>query len=142
MITAATMADKPAKAGTRRRKAGGRKTGTVRPMWRRRLSATIPVMTTTERIGNDPLTLRLAGPQDGDALRRLAELDSSRAPAGDVLVAEVGGELRAALSLADRHAVADPFRRTDQLLALLRERADRAPARRSRLRGLRIATAR
>ena len=40
-----------------------------------------------------------------------------------MLVAEVGGELWAAVSLDDMHAVADPFRPTGELVALLVERA-------------------
>jgi hypothetical protein len=70
-----------------------------------------------------PLTLRHAVPADADELDRLAELDSRRAPRGVVLVAEVGGELWAAVSLDDMHAVADPFRPTGELVALLVARA-------------------
>jgi len=73
--------------------------------------------------GASSLTLRFAGPADADAIGALAQLDSRRAPRGAVLVAEVGGELWAALSLDDQHAVADPFRPTGELVALLVERA-------------------
>jgi hypothetical protein len=78
-----------------------------------------------QQLPADPraLTLRHAVPADADGLNRLAELDSSRAPRGVVLVAEVGGELWAAVSLDDMHAVADPFRPTGELVALLTERA-------------------
>jgi hypothetical protein len=69
------------------------------------------------------LTLRHAVPADADELDRLAQLDSRRAPRGAVLVAEVGGELWAAISLDDMHAVADPFRPTGELVALLVARA-------------------
>ena len=69
------------------------------------------------------MTLRYAVPADAEALDRLAQLDSRRAPRGIVLVAEVGGELWAALSVDDGHAVADPFRPTGELVALLLERA-------------------
>lgn len=55
------------------------------------------------------LTIRSAGPADAAAIARLAELDSQRAPAGNVLLAEVGRTLAAALSTDDFHAVADPF---------------------------------
>ena len=65
------------------------------------------------------LTLRYAVPADADALARLAELDSQRAPRGVVLVAEVGGAVWAAISLDDHHAIADPFRPTGELVALL-----------------------
>jgi hypothetical protein len=69
------------------------------------------------------LTIRFARPADVEAIDRLAQLDSSRAPRGPVLVAEVGAELWAAISLDDHHAVADPFRPTGELVALLAERA-------------------
>jgi hypothetical protein len=73
--------------------------------------------------GAPSLTLRYAGDADASAIDRLAQLDSRRAPRGVVLVAEVGGELWAALSLDDGHAVADPFRPTGELVALLTARA-------------------
>ena len=73
--------------------------------------------------GASSLTLRFAGTADVEAIERLAQLDSRRVPSGPVLVAEVDGELWAALSLDDRHAVADPFRPTGELVALLGERA-------------------
>ena len=69
------------------------------------------------------LTIRFATPDDEVALSRLAESDSSRAPRGAVLVAEVGDELWAALSLEDGHAIADPFRPSGELSFLLAERA-------------------
>jgi hypothetical protein len=68
------------------------------------------------------LVFRLARPDDRPAIERLSELDSARAPSGDVLVAEVRGAVWAALSLADFHAVADPFRPTGELVFLLAER--------------------
>jgi hypothetical protein len=68
------------------------------------------------------LIIRLARPEDEAAVERLAELDSARVPTGDVIVAEVRGTVWAALSLADFHAVADPFRPTGELVFLLAER--------------------
>ncbi|MGH2851798.1 MAG: hypothetical protein ACRDLP_14420 [Solirubrobacteraceae bacterium] len=70
-----------------------------------------------------PVTLRRAWPGDAPALERLAQLDSSTRPAGRVLVAEVDGELHAAISLDDGAVVANPFRRTATLVELLRARA-------------------
>ncbi|HEY2161947.1 MAG TPA: hypothetical protein VGH24_11620 [Solirubrobacteraceae bacterium] len=70
-----------------------------------------------------PVTLRFAFPDDTDALARLATLDSSVPPAMPVLLAEAGGELRAALSLADGAVVADPFHPSVALVDLLRARA-------------------
>jgi hypothetical protein len=86
--------------------------------------------------GASPLTIRLAGPLDEEPLRRLAGMDSSATPTGEVLVAEVDGRLLAAVSLDDGHLVADPFRPTGELAWLLVERA-RALSRppRSRLSG-------
>jgi hypothetical protein len=67
--------------------------------------------------------LRIATESDADALRRLAELDSRRPLAGRVLIAEIAGSPAAALSLDDDRVIADPFRRTDHLVACLRIRA-------------------
>jgi hypothetical protein len=72
--------------------------------------------------GASSLTIRYAGPADVDAIDRLAQLDSRRAPRGVVLVAEVDDELWAAHSLDDGHTVSDPFRPTGELVALLLER--------------------
>ena len=69
------------------------------------------------------VTLRFGSPADGKALARLAELDSSTPPAHPVLLAEVDGQLLAALALADGRVVADPFHRTADLIDLLRARA-------------------
>ena len=67
--------------------------------------------------------IRLATPSDAVAVRELAELDSRPAPTGDVLVAEVGGAVRAALPLDGGPAVADPFSPSRPLVALLALRA-------------------
>ena len=81
-----------------------------------------------------PLRIRQARHTDAAALERLADLDSSHAPRGDVLLAEVGGELWAALSLDDGHAIADPLRPSADTVLLLAERSRQlrpAPRRRS-----------
>jgi hypothetical protein len=72
---------------------------------------------------DDRITIRHARPDDAEALTVLAQLDSSRAPRGDVIVAEAGGELWAAVSLDDGHAVANPFRPSGELTWRLMERA-------------------
>ena len=69
------------------------------------------------------MIIRRTTPSDHRALLRLAALDHSRALRGDVLAAVVEGEIRAALSLADGHAIADPFQPTAGLVELLRTRA-------------------
>jgi hypothetical protein len=69
------------------------------------------------------VTIRYACPDDAGALAALAQLDSRPAPRGIVLVAVVGGELWAAVSLDDGHAVAGPFRPSGELTVLLADRA-------------------
>ena len=69
------------------------------------------------------LTIRTATSADEFAVRRLAALDSSSPPAGDVLLAEIGDELWAALSVETGDAIADPFRPSADLVDLLRLRA-------------------
>ena len=69
------------------------------------------------------VVLRIATAGDADRLQTLAQLDSARVPAGEVLIAEVDGRLQAALPLDGGEPIADPFRRTADLVALLRVRA-------------------
>ena len=95
-------------------------------------------MTSSTTFLTTPITIRLATPDDQLALYRLAGLDSAPSLSGPVLLAELDGELRAALSLDDGSAIADPFHPTLQLLELLRTRAaahaERPARRRPRLR--------
>jgi hypothetical protein len=83
----------------------------------------------------DSVTIRLARAHETAVLAHLAELDSSSAPAAPALVAEVAGEVLAAISLADGGLVANPFRRTADVVELLRarERQLRGDGRRWRL---------
>jgi hypothetical protein len=69
------------------------------------------------------VTIRRARTADADALDVLAKLDSSHPPRGAILVAEVSGELWAAVSLDDDHLVATPFRPSGELAFRLTERA-------------------
>jgi hypothetical protein len=73
--------------------------------------------------GANSYELHLATEDHADALRRLAELDSRAPLAGRVLIGEIAGSPAAALSLGDDRVIADPFRRTDHLVARLRIRA-------------------
>jgi hypothetical protein len=76
---------------------------------------------------SESLTIRIAYAEDYPALRRLAALDSAeRVPGRPVLIAEEGGEPRAALSLADGTSIADPFHPTAEILTLLELRASAA----------------
>ena len=68
-------------------------------------------------------SIRYATGQDHDALSKLAELDSQKPLGGRVLVAHHNGTPAAALSLDDGRVIADPFQRTDHLVANLRMRA-------------------
>jgi len=92
--------------------------------------------------GADAVTLRVAVAADFPALIRLAALDSNPVPRHPVLLAVAGRELRAAISLADGLVAADPFRRTDGLVALLRERARQLDRERRDARAMVAATAR
>src|SRR3954470_12304827 len=69
------------------------------------------------------VVIRAARGSDGPALRRLAELDSSEVPSGAILIAETDGEPVAALSVDTGDRVADPFRRTADVVDLLAYRA-------------------
>jgi hypothetical protein len=69
------------------------------------------------------ITIRRAHSEEPGVLR-IAALDSARVPAAPLLVAEVGGHVRAVVSLDDGSAVADPFHPTRDLLELLHAHAE------------------
>ena len=70
------------------------------------------------------ITIRPSYADDHVTLVRLAALDSAPGvPAGPLLVAEIDGVIRAALSLSDGSAIADPFHRTADVVELLRVHA-------------------
>lgn len=73
----------------------------------------------------ETLTIRSATQADAVALHRLAALDSASPPTGEMLVAEVDGELWAALDVDTGVAIADPFQPSGELVGLLRFRAAR-----------------
>jgi hypothetical protein len=77
---------------------------------------------------NDQLVIRLATDSDRPAIERLAELDSGRAPHGDVLLAELDGRLVVAVGM-DGSAVADPFQRTAAVVRRLRDQLEGKPRR-------------
>jgi hypothetical protein len=77
----------------------------------------------------ETVTIRMAVSADAAALDRLAQLDSAPPPApGPTLVAEVDGELRAAVPLQGGPALADPFRPTVELVAILAQRRQQLAA--------------
>lgn len=75
-----------------------------------------------------PVTLRFGFPDDVAEITRLATLDSSLPPRSPVLVAEVAGRLRAAVSLSDGSVVSDPFFPSAAVVDLLRARAGQLTA--------------
>lgn len=78
---------------------------------------------------SENIVIRTERSGDGREVRRLAALDSARVPLSPLLLAEVDGEVRAALSLADGGTIADPFHPSAPLVALLKMRADQAHGR-------------
>jgi hypothetical protein len=68
---------------------------------------------------SDALVIRPARSEDADVLRRLALLDDQRPLKGEVLVAEIDGETVAAYDINSHRAIADPFRRTANVVAML-----------------------
>jgi hypothetical protein len=84
------------------------------------------------------VVIRAARGSDGPALEQLAQLDSRRPLVGEVLVGERDGELVAAYAPASGSAIADPFRPTADIVALLelhgRRREPRPLSARPRLR--------
>ena len=82
---------------------------------------------------NDRLAIRLSTDSDRQRIERLAQLDSRRAPHGDVLMAEIDGRLVAAVGM-DGSAVADPFQRSAPVVRLLRDQLAGKSRRRPRRR--------
>ena len=71
-------------------------------------------------LATQPITIRPAYAEDEPAVRRLAALDSAPVPRGPLVLAEIDGELRVAVSADGQKAIADPFHRTLELVALMR----------------------
>jgi hypothetical protein len=90
--------------------------------------------TAWQRGRHGELKLRSATDADTPTLLRLARLDSSRPLRGTVILAEDDGEIVAATAVEDGATIANPFRATAPIVALLRVRAEqlREPAPRPR----------
>ena len=90
------------------------------------------------------ITIRPAGPADVAVIADLSQLDSQRAPTGDVMIAFHDDVAVAAISVDTGQVVADPFRPTISTVELLRTSAARvatpAQARRRRPLALRALT--
>ena len=76
----------------------------------------------------EKITIRSSKAADAGALVRLAALDSSEPISGRALVAEVDGEMRAALPLAGGRPIADPFAESAHVVELLEAHARVLPA--------------
>jgi hypothetical protein len=68
--------------------------------------------------------IRYATADDVPTLRRLVQQGRVRAFCGPALVAEIGGNVGAALSLANGQIIVDPSRPTSHVMQLLRTRRD------------------
>ena len=75
-------------------------------------------------VPDEPVSLRLCRVHDDPALEQLAQLEGTRIRPGRYVVAEVNGVIVAAQPLDGGSAIADPFRRTEQVLPLLQLRVE------------------
>ena len=91
-------------------------------------------MTTTQ---TGAIVIRRATDADSGTLTDLAILDSRAPLAGPALVAEIDGDVLAALDLSDGSVAADPFAPTAELVDLLRLHARAMSAART-IRGSRL----
>jgi hypothetical protein len=89
-----------------------------RNIWSRKLA---PVATTGA--WPETVTIRRANADDTKALARLAALDSHPQLSGDVIVAEVAGEIWAAAEIHGSWVLADPFRPSGELALTVAQRA-------------------
>ena len=98
-------------------------------------------MSNVTHIESAEITIRAARAEDMAEIARVASRDTHELPEGALLVATVGSDVRAAISLSDGTVIADPFHRTAELVAMLKIRAGAvtrarqghiAPRRRSR----------
>jgi hypothetical protein len=87
---------------------------------RSRLLAAEP---TRDEIAEETVTFRVSRVSDDLSLARLAALEARAVPRGRQLLAEVDGEVIAALPLVGGAFLGDPFRATAHLLPLMRPRA-------------------
>jgi hypothetical protein len=78
-----------------------------------------------------PITIRHSVDGDRQRVLELSQLDARPAPTGDLLVAEVGGKLWAAVAIDDGAAVSDPFQPSGEVVWLLQMRAEQERAMRA-----------
>jgi hypothetical protein len=75
-------------------------------------------------VPDEPVSLRLCRVHDDPALEQLARLEGTRIHPGRYVVAEMNGVIVAAQPLDGGAPIADPFRRTRQVLPLLQLRVE------------------
>lgn len=85
-------------------------------------------------VSYEAVSLRLCSVNDDAAFERLAALEGRPVPSGRFVLAEVDGEIVAALPLSGGAPLADPFRQTTHLMPLLRLRAAQLEPSQSRAR--------
>ena len=78
------------------------------------------------------LTIRQATSADHTELDRLAKLDSQRLAEDRYTLAEIDGRIVAAISNTTGSSIADPFRRTSDIVELLRAHAGAAVVKQTR----------
>ena len=78
------------------------------------------------------VTIREATAADEEGISRLAQRDSAPVPPRPLVIGEVDGEIRAAISVVSGATIADPFQRTADVVALVHARADQLRRRRAR----------
>jgi hypothetical protein len=75
-------------------------------------------------VPDEPVFLRLCRVHDDPALEQLAQLEGTRVHPGRYVIAEVNGTIVAAQPLDGGAPIADPFRKTTQVLPLLQLRVE------------------
>jgi hypothetical protein len=75
-------------------------------------------------VPDEPVSLRLCRVHDDPALEQLAQLEGRRIHPGRYVVAEMNGVIVAAQPLDGGAPIADPFRKTGQVLPLLQLRVE------------------
>jgi hypothetical protein len=112
----------------------------ARAATQRRARLAVAPVAAAEPDSADAIAIRCATEADREVLQRLATLDSVVARPGEMLIALVGDEPRAAIHVASGETIADPFRPTAELVELLRLRAERLrdPTTAPAARGLRL----
>jgi hypothetical protein len=92
------------------------------------MTSRLPATVASAVGGRGTISIRRARPADGRAIARLEALADRRLPAGPILLAEVDGELVAAVPEDGGQAVSDPFRVTLDVAELLRLRSSQLRA--------------